>query len=213
MTPTSLTRALALSIAMAALAGSALATPQTQAPSIATVTATGLQYEGFSFERNVKVADTELVLNGVGRRAPLKFHVYAAALYLPHKLSTGAAILAEPGAKRLQLRMQVSGPSKYFVDAFDGGIRKRVPAEQLVGMTPRVEAFDAQLRAFGDLKENDVINLDFVPAKGTVVSVNGRTQGGAVPGEDLYRAMLSIFVGDRALDKAMREGLLGGTPN
>jgi hypothetical protein len=181
---------------------------------VATPTANGgVTYEGFTFPPTMRVADTELHLNGVGRRAPLYYRVYAAALYLPHKLTTGAAVLADTGPKRLQLRLMTSGPSEEFVKAFDGGIAKRVPPEQLAAMRDRVDAFDNVLRSYGDLHKGDVIDLDYVPGKGTFVAVNDKVNPKVVAGADLYAAMLSIFVGDRALDKGMRDGLLGGTPN
>jgi hypothetical protein len=34
-----------------------------------------------------------------------------------------------------------------------------------------------------------------------------------VPGDDLYAAMLKIWVGDDAKDKPLRGALLGGPPN
>lgn len=207
--------ALAAVLALAAAGPAAAAGPQAATAGPATAAAAApLRYEGYPVEPRAHVADTELVLNGYGRRLALGIYKpYAAAFYLPHRLATGAAVFADPGPKRLQLRMLVSGSSGYFVEAFDKGIRKRVPADQREAMQPRIEAFDALVRGCGDLKTGDLVNLDYVPGKGTVLSLNGKVHGAPVPGADLYNAMLAIFLGDTALDKPLGAALLGGPPN
>jgi hypothetical protein len=205
--------ALAAGFAFGAMPLAATAAPA--AP--ATITAAPLppvSYEGYEFESRALVGDLALQLNGLGKRAALGIYKpYAAALYLVHKQSTGAAVLADAGPKRLQLRMLMIGPSSAFVDAFDKGIVKRVPVDQREAMKPRLDAFDDVLRSCGDLHKGDVVNLDYVPGKGTTLTMNGKVHGAPVAGADLYNAMLSIFVGDRALDKPMSAGLLGGPPN
>ncbi len=173
-----------------------------------------LTYEGYAFDTSARVADTELVLNGLGKRAALAIYkVYAAALYLPRKQAVAAAILADTGPRRLQLRMLMDGPSEEFVKAFDKGLAKRVPADQLATMQPRVAEFDTGLRAIGDLHKGDVVNLDYAPGHGTAIIFNGKPRGGVVAGADLYAAVLGIFIGDKPIDKGLKAGLLGGPPN
>jgi hypothetical protein len=210
--------ALAAGLALGAVPLAAAAAPgAAPAPAPAAVVAAPqppVSYEGYPFESQARVGDLTLQLNGLGKRAALGIYKpYAAALYLVHKETTGAAVLADAGPKRLQLRMLMIGPSSAFVDAFDKGIVKRVPPEQREAMKPRLDAFDDVLRSCGDLHKGDVVNLDYVPGKGTTLTMNGKVRGAPVPGADLYNAMLSIFVGERALDKPMSAGLLGGTPN
>ena len=51
--------------------------------------------EGQHFDDRIRLADSELVLNGVGLRAVAWFKGYAAGLYLGQKASTAEAALAE----------------------------------------------------------------------------------------------------------------------
>ena len=155
------------------------------------------------------MAGTPLQLNGVGLRAAFIYKVYLAGLYLPSRAATGAAAIAEPGPKRLQVRLLMDGPSDEFAKAFTGGIAKRTPADQVAAMKDRIDAFDRTLRSVGKVRKGDVVDLDYTPAAGLTMAVNGKAFGAPVPGADLYAALLNIFVGDRPVDARMKAGMLG----
>ncbi len=165
--------------------------------------------ENQTFPAGATVAGTPLQLNGVGLRAAFIYKVYLAGLYLPAKAATGPAVFAQAGAKRVQVRMLMDGPSDEFAKAFTGGIAKRTPADQVAAMQDRIAAFDRTLRSVGNVKKGDVVNLDYVPATGLTMTVNGKPFGAPVPGADLYAALLRIFVGDRPVDAKMKAGMLG----
>jgi hypothetical protein len=166
--------------------------------------------EDQTFPGAARVAEADLQLNGVGMRAAFIYKVYLAGLYLPRKAASGADAMAEAGPKRLQVRMLMNGPSDEFAKAFTGGIRKRTPPEQVAAMQDRIDAFDRTLRAVGDVKKGDVVNLDYTPDVGLTMTLNGKPCGHPVPGADLYAALLGIFVGDRPVDAKLKAGLLGG---
>ena len=65
------------------------------------------------------------------------------------------------------------------------------------------------LALFTDGKKGDVILLDFLPEAGTAVSVNGQAKGKPIPGEDFYRALLRIWLGDKPVDGDLKKGMLG----
>ena len=190
-----------LGIALMALAALAFA-PSARA-------ATPITLENQTFPGDASVAGTPLQLNGVGLRAAFIYKVYLAGLYLPAKAATGQAVLAETGPKRVQVRMLMDGPSDEFAKAFTGGITKRTPADQVNAMRDRIAAFDRTLRSVGNVKKGDVVNLDYAPAVGLTMTVNGKPFGTPVPGADLYAALLNIFVGERPVDARMKAGMLG----
>ena len=165
--------------------------------------------EDQTFPGDARVAGTPLQLNGVGLRAAFIYKVYLAGLYLPTKAATGSEVLAEAGPKRVQVRMLMDGPSDEFAKAFTGGITKRTPADRVAAMQDRIDAFDRTLRSVGNVKKGDVVNLDYAPAVGLTMTVNGKAYGAPVPGADLYAALLGIFVGDRPVDPKMKAGMLG----
>ena len=171
--------------------------------------ATPVTLEDQTFPADARVAGTPLQLNGVGLRAAFIYKVYLAGLYLPTHATTGAEVLAETGPKRVQVRMLMDGPSDEFAKAFTGGITKRTPADQVAAMQDRIAAFDRTLRSVGDVRKGDVVDLDYAPAVGLTLAVNGKPVGAPVPGADLYAALLDIFVGDRPVDATLKAGMLG----
>jgi len=175
----------------------------------AATTVPAVTRENQTFPGQADVAGAPLQLNGVGLRAAFIYKVYLAGLYLPAKAATGADALAQPGPKRVQVRMLMDGPSDEFAKAFTGGIAKRTPADQVAAMQPRIAAFDRTLRSVGKVHKGDVVDLDWLPGEGLAMRVNGKPVGAPVPGADLYAAMLNIFVGDRPVDAKMKAGMLG----
>lgn len=169
-----------------------------------------VQVEGQSFDAAAKVAGTDLVLNGVGVRAVAWIKGYAAALYLPAKAATPPQVLASSGAKRLQMRMLQDVPAEEFVKAIAKGMDRNTPADELPALADRKALFERQVQAVGAVKKGDVVDLDFVPGRGLVFALNGKPRGDAIPGGDLYAALLRIFLGDKPVDARLKAGLLGG---
>ena len=165
---------------------------------------------GESFDELIRLADTDLVLNGVGLRAVLMFKGYVAGLYLVHKGRTTEQVLAVKGAKRVQLKMLVDVEAKEFVKAIDVGMRRNSTEAEQLAMKDRIAQFDRNIGLIGAVKKGDVINLDFIPAKGLVLTLNGKPRGEPIPGEDLYAGVLKIFIGELPVDKKLKAGLLGG---
>lgn len=165
------------------------------------------------FEDRIRLGDADLVLNGVGLRAVAWFKGYAAGLYLAQKATTPAAVLAQQGPKRMQLKMMVDVDAVEFVKAIDKGMkRNHTPAEH-AALLERIAQFDRLVNGIGKLKKGDVVDLDFLPARGLSLSLNSRPRGEPVPGDDFFAGILKIFVGADPVDKRLKAGLLGGSPS
>lgn len=194
--PAALTRRHALALAVLAAALPAHATR-----SITT--------DGVTFPGDIRVAETALQLNGVGLRAVGPIKGYAAGLYLPAKASTEAQVLAQAGAKRLRMHMFYDVGAEEFVKAFLKSVHRNSPDDE-ARLAERVAQFNATVRAMVKLYKRDVVDLDFVPGRGLVLSRNGKPQGSPVAGEDFYAALLRGFIGIKPYDPEMKTGLLGG---
>lgn len=165
--------------------------------------------EGQRFDDRIRLADVDLALNGVGLRAVAWLKGYAAGLYLPQKANTPAAVIAQKGPKRIQLKMMVDVGSEEFRKAWDKGMTRNHSAAEYEPMRERIARFSATIAAIGKLKKGDVIDLDFLPGKGLQLSLNGKPRGEPLPGEDLYAGLLKIFVGNVPVDARLKAGLLG----
>lgn len=169
-----------------------------------------VKVEGVTFPGVSTVAGQALELNGVGLRAVAWLKGYAAGLYLSRRARTTEQVLSATGAKRLQLRLLLDVDVEEFVKAFDKGVARNTPPAEMPQLAERMARFDALLRAIGKVKKRDVVDLDWLPGRGLQLALNGQPRGAPIPGEDLYAALLRIFVGERPADPELKAGLLGG---
>jgi len=65
------------------------------------------------------------------------------------------------------------------------------------------------MKGFGDVKEGDVVTLDFVDGA-TKVGLNGTTKD-SIAGDTFNRALTRIWIGDRAVQDDLKRALLGGS--
>ncbi len=168
-----------------------------------------IEVAGVKLADKARVGAGELVLNGAGIRTRIIFKVYVGALYLTEKKAAAAEALAQTGAKRVSLTLLRDLSAKELNEAFEKGIDANNSAADLETMKPRIAEL---LSLFTDGKEGDVILLDFLPESGTVVNLNGAVKGKPIPGEDFYRALLRIWLGDKPVDDDLKKAMLGGAP-
>lgn len=178
--------------------------------SASTLCAQPAELEGVKLAPTVQVASAPLVLNGAGLRTRAIFKVYVAALYGPQKATDAAALLAQKGPRRMAITMLRSADAETFAGALNDGMRDNHTEAQLAALKPQTDAFMGTLKQTGEVKKGDVIHLDFDPATGTQVSINGQAKGAAIAGADFYTAVLRIWLGEKPADAGLKKGLLGG---
>jgi len=79
----------------------------------------------------------------------------------------------------------------------------------LAALQPRIDQFRASMMSIGNAPEKSVVNLDWLPDTGTRLTFNGTTKGADISGEDFYRALLKIWIGDKPAQDDLKEQLLG----
>lgn len=164
---------------------------------------------GVRFDAQAQLGGQALQLNGTGLRAVAWLKGYAAGLYLAQPAGSTEAVLAQAGAKRLQMRMLVEVPTGEFIKAFHKGVERNTPVAEQPALADRMARFDALIQPLGKVRKGDLVNLDLVPGLGMQLSLNGKPLGAAIPGDDFYVALLRIFLGDKPVDDRLKAGLLG----
>ncbi len=150
--------------------------------------------------------DTPLVLNGAGIRRKFFFRIYVGALYLPRKVETAEAVLALPGPKRVRMHFLYEEVSRdKLANGWEEGFEANQDGATLAKLRPRLERFNA---LFPDVKRGDVIDLDYLPGRGTEVWIND-SLAGRIAGEDFYRALLMVWLGAQPADDDLRAAMLG----
>jgi len=176
----------------------------------ATSFAQPVRVEGVAFEPTATVGGQTLTLNGAGLRTRLFFKVYAAGLYVPQKSADASALLAQTGARRVSIGMLRDVDAATFASSLLEGLKANHTEEQLAPLKAQIDQLLATLKAVGEAKKGDSIQLDFVPATGTQLIVNGQPRGEPIAGDTLFTALLRIWLGDKPADASLKKAMLGG---
>ncbi len=182
------------------------------AAALAAPAALALDVAGQSIPGKLKLGNADLVLNGAGIRTRAFFKVYVGALYLPEKKTAAAEALASQGAKRVALHLLSDLTAEQIGGALDNMADNLSEAER-EAFKGRIADLKATMEAVGAAKEKSIITLDFVPGTGLRIALDGAQKGKTIAGEDFYRALLKIWLGDKPVDSALKSGMLGAAPN
>lgn len=172
--------------------------------------ATAATVDGVKVEDTATVGGKTLVLNGAGMRKKFVINVYVAALYLSEKKSTPAEVQALTTPKRLSLIMQREASSDEMGQLFITSMNKNSTKEEKAKLISQTGKFGELFASLEKVKKGDVTSLEWIPGTGTVVSVNGKAMGEALPDIAFYNALLRVWLGDNPAQDDLKEALLGG---
>ena len=164
---------------------------------------------GVRFEDQASLASQPLVLNGAGVRVKMIIKVYAVGLYVPRKETAPAAILNQSGPKSIRIVMLRSVSGEKLANALTEGIVDNVSPADLLNLQPRIDELEAAMLSAGEAVKGAQIQLDYLPGIGTRVTMGGKPLGKDIAGEDFYRALLKIWLGDHPSDRSLKGDLLG----
>jgi len=173
---------------------------------IAAPTPWAKEVAGVSLNDEVSVGGTPLLLNGAGVRSKFFIKVYVGGLYLPSKSHSAAEILAMKGPNRVVMHFLYDEVSKdKLVDGWTEGFEKNQDKAAMDQLRTELDRFNA---LFETVHSGDVIELDYLPATGTIIRIKGAKKG-VIEGADFNRALLAVWLGDEPADSDLKEALLG----
>lgn len=168
-----------------------------------------VQVGNVDFPPQQTVQQHALALNGAGLRTRLGFKIYAMGLYLRAPLADAAAIIGDPGEKRIRIVLTRDLEASQFGDALQTGLEKNHDAAALAALAPATDMLLAALAAVGEVRSGTEIILDRLGNGATRLLVDGRQQGADIADAALYPALLRIWLGERPADSHLRDALLG----
>jgi len=175
---------------------------------LAAFAASGAEVAGVKLDDKTRVESRELVLNGAGLRKRIIFNVYVIGLYLPEKKSDLAAILALAGPKRAAIHMLRDVGAETFTEALVEGLRTNTSEAEYQALEPRVQELSRIMADLKEAKKGMSLSLDWTGAA-TQLLVNGKPAGNPIAGEDFYRALLRIWLGNKPVQDDLKRSLLG----
>lgn len=170
--------------------------------------ARAVDVEGFRFDDKLTLGNAELTVNGTGVRSKFGKR-YAMALYLPAKAGDAKAVLAAKGPKRIAISLIKDVDGDTFASAVSKGINNNSSDAEKATLKERVKQLADTVVALGEIKAGARIVFDWLPEKGTVLTINGQPKGHEIPGEDFYSALLKVWLGEDPVQNDLKQGLLG----
>jgi long-chain acyl-CoA synthetase len=162
---------------------------------------------GIKLDEKASLSGQELALNGAGIRTRLMFKVYVASLYLPKRATDLPGVLTQ-APRRIQLNMLRNVSADQLADALNEGLEANNSAADLAAVKAQTDQLLGIMKAFKEVKEKDVIALDFVEGA-TRVSWNGDAKG-TISGAAFNQALTRIWLGDKPAQADLKQALLGG---
>ena len=164
---------------------------------------------GIKIDDAIELSGSKLQLNGAGIRFKAVFKVYTASLYLGKKCSTTEEVLTAPGAKRMSITMLRDIDANELGKLFTRGVEDNSPKGEMAQLIPGLLRMSQIFSDQKNLKAGDTFNVDWVPGKGTVISVKGVPQGDPVKEQAFFNALMRIWLGPSPADYKLKDALLG----
>ena len=175
-------------------------------------TARAVDIDGVKIDDKVVLASgvPELVLNGAGVRHKFAFlKVYIGSLYLTQKKTDSAAVFADPGPKRVSMHILSSEvTAQDLISSMNNALAANLVPHELALLEKRIRDLNTMMSSLKAINKGSVVHLDYLPDVGTRVIVDGQERI-TIPGEDFFRAMLHIWIGDKPVDGRLRAAMLG----
>jgi len=163
---------------------------------------------GITIPEKIKISgsDKVLMLNGAGIRSKFFFDIYIGALYLEQLTGEAKNAVVLPGVKRVTMHFLYKEVEKEkLIEGWNDGFKNNNEATQLKTLQVRLEKFNS---FFQTAYKGDVINLDYLPGVGTHMYLNNQLKG-IIAGDDFYRALLKVWLGDEPADSGLKDAMLG----
>ena len=167
----------------------------------------GAEVAGVKIDEQIRVAEAPLVLKGAGLRKRFFVQVYAMGLYVAERK---ADPVTQPGAKRVAIHMLRDVGADQFAEALVDGMRPNHDEATMKSLASRIAQLVAIMAEMKVAKEGMAITLDWIPDSGTQVTVAGKSSGKPIEGEDFYRGLLRIWLGEKPVQDDLKKALLGG---
>ena len=170
------------------------------------------ELEGVGLEDRVQVDGQRLQLNGIALRTRMVFFkVYVAGLYLAERVSTAPAALQAKGAKRINLVMVREAEADQFVESILTGLRRNHSEAEMERLRTQTDELMAMIRKAGVARVGMSIVLDYAPSQdGTTLFIDGKPAGKPMAGEEFFRSLMRIWLGENPAQEDLKKALLGG---
>jgi hypothetical protein len=166
------------------------------------------EVSGIKVDDKATVGGQELVLNGAGMRTRLFIKVYVGALYVPQKTDNIQGVIGRDQPRRMTLALQRDVGADQLLEALRAGLADNNSQADLDAVKPQVNQFATIFKSVGEAKAGQMIIIDYVPAEGTRIALDGAVKG-TIAGEAFNKALFRTWLGDKPVQESLKKALLG----
>ncbi len=161
---------------------------------------------GIEIPVKVNFNETNLELNGAGIRSKYFMDMYVGGLYLSTPNNNGIVIMNEDKIMAIKLHIINSLiTTKRMIEAVDEGFKKSTKGKQ-AELKAEIDKFKAVFSP--EIKENDVYDFVYIPAKGTVIYKNNKPSI-TIKGIEFKKALFGIWLCSEPADSGLKAAMLG----
>ncbi len=161
------------------------------------------------FEETMQLEGQNLVLNGFGPYAINRVKMYTVGIYLPSRKSTAQDILALPGVVRVKIVMLKTVESETMSRRFIADIHANTSKEDRLKIAPQILTMGMAFGTVGDWNVGDIMTVDWLPGKGTVMRLNNKQVMEAFKDPLVMQSILKIWIGENVYDTKLKKLLVG----
>jgi hypothetical protein len=139
----------------------------------------------------------------MGLREKYFIDVYVGALYLKATTTSDSKAINADEPKRIVMHFVYdSVPADKLRETFTEGFANA----GATGFDDKIAKLNGWMT---DMTKGDEVVLDYIPGKGTQVTVKG-TQKGTIEGADFMKILFAVYLGPNPPTAKLKRGLLGG---
>ena len=168
-----------------------------------------VELAGVKVEDTATVAGSKLILNGAGIRYKGPFKVYVGELYTPKKVTSLEELVSTPGPKRMRLVMTREIEAGPFGKLLTRGMEDNNPKSEMSKLIPGLMKMSTLFSENKSFAAGDVIDMDWTPGTGLVISVKGKTTTEPFTEPAFFKALMGIWLGPQPADWKLKDSLLG----
>ena len=174
-----------------------------------TAVAATIDIAGVKVEDSATVAGTKLPLNGAGIRFKGPVKVYVGELYTSKKVTSLEELTTAPGPKRMRLVMTRDIEAGPFGKLLTRGMEDNNPKAEVSKLIPGLLKMSALFTEHKSFAPGDVIDMDWIPGTGLVISVKGKVTTEPFKEPEFFKALMGIWLGPQPAYWKLKENLLG----
>ncbi len=164
---------------------------------------------GVKVEDSATVAGVKLPLNGAGVRFKGPFKIYVGELYTSKKVTSLDELVSAPGPKRMRLVMTREFEAGPFGRLLTRGMEDNNPKAEVSKLIPGLLKMGALFTEHKSFAAGDVIEMDWIPGTGLVISVKGKVTTEPFKEPEFFKALMAIWLGPQPAYWRLKENLLG----